>query len=735
MGFQTMRCALTASERVRQQVWEWTEKYTLLINELLDRVATHENFPEWQEQGKLSRGDVAALLMPLKETEYFKDLPGRFYTSAVLMVQYTYLAWLALQKKRYFKLTGKQRWLEVLEADLELASTTAFEWREIRGRAFEILDKTVRQAAEWKKPIKQQKPSEKTPAKPEAQAKTLNLLFERHSAESDPLSCRAIAYLIRNNLQVDAEDAEESLDELLFRFEKKRIEIERLGKQLESRKPKGRDPLGTRFEAHTADVTRLPKHTASDTVRAEFNIWKAQSQIQFLNTLHYPVLYETCDVFWSFYSTVDQAAKVDPKEAKHKKRRCRKRTQKSSERICLTFSGFQKWLGRSPEMFKVQCDRRQLPFLHQIAADWQAHKRLPDDEKFSTGLMLLKSVQLLWQKDELNLRKKKKTVQQSSNTHQSVQPVQPWQTHRLYLHFTIDPRLLTAEGTNSVRQEKLIKTGSAITGLEKAKAEQSDRNGKIEDLTTLKKKQKNQEGRIKAKQTSLGNLQRDVPQRPSQPPYQGYPHILVGVSLNQEQPVGVVVMDMSTQKVIEYQSTRQLLSNRTIKAKRGNRSLMQLRLEQYRLVNRRHRQQQKNAVHRAQEQRQNRYAQSKSQSNLGEYIDRLIASRIVKLALKWKASSIVIPTLGDIRESTEASIKARAERKYPNEHERQQRYAKQYRSSVHHWSYSRLAQCIESCASRVGIAVEQGHQSAQGTLQEQAEQVALYAYHTRQQKP
>jgi hypothetical protein len=240
------------------------------------------------------------------------------------------------------------------------------------------------------------------------------------------------------------------------------------------------------------------------------------------------------------------------------------------------------------------------------------------------------------------------------------------------------------------------------------------------------------ENRIKANTTSLARLQRPVPQRPSKPEYQGQPHIMIGISFSREQPVGVAVVDTRTGALIEYQSTRLLLSNPTVKAKRGRRTVMQLRLEKYRLVNRHQRQRQQNSIRRAKEQKQNRYAQSKAESNLGQYLDRLIASRIIKLAIKWQASSIVVPNLGDIRESVEAALKTEAKRKFPNEFERQKKYAKHIRSSFHTWSYGRLIECIKSCASRSQIPIENGQQPTLGDLKEKATQVALHAYYTRQ---
>ncbi|MEP0871376.1 type V CRISPR-associated protein Cas12k [Trichocoleus desertorum AS-A10] len=441
-------------------------------------------------------------------------------------------------------------------------------------------------------------------------------------------------------------------------------------------------------------------------------------------------------MFWSVQTSEEELeiSGSEHKKQSSKKRRCKKKQKKSSDRICVNFNGFRKFLKQSDDVFKVQCDRRQLPILQQIVTDWQAYHQLPDEKKYSLGLMVLKTAQLLWNQDDQKLYKKmSKRKASTANESHSEQPIEPWQSHRLYLHFTIDPRLLTAEGTETVRQEKITETGKKLDGLKKAMTEQLRKDIELsKGSEDSAKKQKNREDRIRASTSSLTALQQPTPKRPNKLSYQSQPHILVGVSFNREQPVGVVVMDMTTQKVVEYQSVRQLLSNRTIKVKRGNRSATQLRLEKYRLISRHHRQQQKNAARRTQEQKQNRYAESNAESNLGEYVDRLLASRIVKLALKWQASSIALPKIGDIRESIESDIKVRAQRKFPNEFERQQRYAKHFRNSIHRWSYSRLAEGIKSCASKVAIPVELGQQPAEGTLQEKAAQVALSAYYTRE---
>jgi hypothetical protein len=51
------------------------------------------------------------------------------------------------------------------------------------------------------------------------------------------------------------------------------------------------------------------------------------------------------------------------------------------------------------------------------------------------------------------------------------------------------------------------------------------------------------------------------------------------------------------------------------------------------------------------------------ESELGQYVDRLLAKAIVAIAKTYNAGSIAVPKLGNIREIVEAEIKAKAEEK------------------------------------------------------------------------
>ena len=96
MSMFTIQCRLCASEQTRQYFWESMEKYTLLVNELLEKIAQHPQFQEWQKKGDISREAVRKILNPLKESLQYAGLPKRFYTSAELISCDTYKSWLAL---------------------------------------------------------------------------------------------------------------------------------------------------------------------------------------------------------------------------------------------------------------------------------------------------------------------------------------------------------------------------------------------------------------------------------------------------------------------------------------------------------------------------------------------------------------------------------------------------------------------------------------------------------------
>lgn len=138
------------------------------------------------------------------------------------------------------------------------------------------------------------------------------------------------------------------------------------------------------------------------------------------------------------------------------------------------------------------------------------------------------------------------------------------------------------------------------------------------------------------------------------PLYQGESHILVGVSLGLEKPATVAVVDAIANKVLACRSIKQLLG------------------DNYELLNRQLRQQQylSHERHKAQKSfSPNQFGASE----LGQYVDRLLAKEIVALARTYKAGSIVLPKLGNMREIVQSEIQAIAEAKCPGSVEVQQK--------------------------------------------------------------
>jgi transposase len=156
--------------------------------------------------------------------------------------------------------------------------------------------------------------------------------------------------------------------------------------------------------------------------------------------------------------------------------------------------------------------------------------------------------------------------------------------------------------------------------------------------------------------------------------------------LGLDKPATAAVIDGTTGEAIAYRSIKQLLG------------------DNYKLLN--HQRQQKRASsHNATKLKKSGCNQF-GESELGQYLDRLLATAIVKLAQTYQAGSIVLPKLGDMRELVQSEIQARAEQKIPGYIEAQEKYAKQYRVNVHQWSYGRLIDTIKAQASKDSIVIE-----------------------------
>ncbi|KYC40734.1 hypothetical protein WA1_24145 [Scytonema hofmannii PCC 7110] len=335
--------------------------------------------------------------------------------------------------------------------------------------------------------------------------------------------------------------------------------------------------------------------------------------------------------------------------------------------------------GSAKHKFQVYCDRRQLHWFQRFVEDFQIKKngdKKGSEKEYPAGLLTLCSTRLRWK--------------------ESAEKGDPWNVHRLILSCTIDTRLWTLEGTEQVRAEKIAQVEKTIS--------------KREQEVNLSKTQLE---RLQAKHSERERLNNIFPNRPSKPSYRGKSHIAIGVSFSLENPATVAVVDVATKKVLTYRSFKQLLGDNYNLANR-------LRQQKQRLSHERHKAQKQGAPN------------SFGDSELGQYVDRLLAKSIVAIAKTYQASSIVLPKLRYMREIIHNEVQAKAEKKIPGYKEGQKQYAKQYRISVHQWSYNRLSQILESQATKAGISIERGSQVIQGSSQEQARDLALFAYNERQ---
>lgn len=335
--------------------------------------------------------------------------------------------------------------------------------------------------------------------------------------------------------------------------------------------------------------------------------------------------------------------------------------------------------GWSDYHFQICCNKRQLHFFNRFLEDYKTFKESEKSEtKLSGSLITLRSAQLLWQEGKGKGK--------------------PWKVHKLALHCSYDDRLWTAEGTEEVRKEKTDKAKKVVN-----KAENN------ENLD------QNQQKNLNKTKTSLSRLDNSLT-RPNKVLYQAQPNIIVGISFHPVELATVAIVDINTQNTIAYRTIQQLLG------------------DDYHLLSRRRRQQ----VHFRKERNK---AQKKDapcnigESQLGEYIDKLLAKRVIETAKHYQASSIVLPKLKYTKEIRTSAIQAKAEEKYPGDQNAQKLYVKEYNRQIHNWSYNRLLEGIKSKAAELRIGIEFETQPNYGTVQEKARDLTLFAYKSRINTP
>lgn len=697
MSFLTIRCRLVASEvssqgsvsaskQARRYLWEQTAATTHLINELLKQVAIHPSFEVWQHQGKLPDKELKALWESLKTDSRYRDLPARFLTSAKLSVSEIYDSWLAIQRHQRLRLEGITRWLEIVKSDTELVQTAGHSIEHIRTKAYEILhqldpNRSVQPSLQaHSKTIKKKRGRKTAPLVPvdTADSETRENKTSNSRTTKQLFSQLFEAYRSTDETDTLSRCAIAHLIKNGCNVKEAEEDLEKLSKRLRKKRKEAE-----RLKEQLAN--RLPKGRdlnseeflktlgiATQTVpktEAEALSWQA-SLLRRPKSIPFPIL---------FFSN-DDLRWLSIERQQHGK-------QEPQNRIFVQFKGLDR-----KYVFEVYCGRRQLPLFQQFLEDWQTYSNRQTQGQYSSSLFLLRSAALLWGEDEGAAGRD--TARSHETSEVSRGKNEPWNRYRLYLHCTIETRCLSAQGTEQVRKEKIGNVTKAIAAYE-AKEELSD----------------TQQQALKRNRGMVARLDNAFP-RPSRPQYQGNTEIVVGVSFGLDPPVAVAIVETTTDTVLLYRSIRQLLG------------------ESYKLLSRyRHQQQQhSNQRHRNQGRDQ---SVSITESKSGEYIDRLIAKAIVVQATSHQAGSIALPNMTGHREQIQSEIAARAEQKFPGNQTAQDFYAKQYRTSIHRWSYNRLIQNIHEQAKKAGLSIEVGQQPIQGNLTQKARAVAMSAFHNR----
>ncbi|WP_299484768.1 type V CRISPR-associated protein Cas12k [Acaryochloris sp. IP29b_bin.137] len=436
MVLRTVQCVLDAPPKTLKKFWYWTEKYTLMVSAVIEKVADDSRFPRWQSNGKCPESIIdKEFVCPFKSDPQYTGLPGIFYMSAKHVVSQIYDSWFAIQKESTFRLEQKKRWLSIVQPVLE-HDFKAPTHDEICTRASQWLVYSKRHA--FKKETK--KPSR------------FEQLVQAAEKKTEKIDLLAIAYLLLNNLEVPEEPFLE--EKLMKRFTKKEIEIERLEAKIDQSLPKGRDPLGAKHLERLSEAISLPKLSDDpEKLDQEFQFWKQQIQIPSFKSLHYPLeIKSSSKIYWPTIGVVsnnDKNIKDTP-------------TKNPRSLLGLSFSGFK------DDVFQIRCNRRQLHFFRRLHEEGnhfheQENKGKKKDSSVCPppgGLFPLRSARLLWRPSKKYKSKK------------------PWVTHRLYFHGTIDERLLSDEGTAEVRAEKIEEENGKLRSFE----------GK--SLNTLKETQK-----------------------------------------------------------------------------------------------------------------------------------------------------------------------------------------------------------------------------------------------------
>ena len=657
MAVISIQCLLQATEETLRYLWNlMTEQNTLLVSETLERIRTHPELDTWIAQGYIPVKAIDKIAKQLKQQHKYAEMPGRFGTSAETLVKDIYKSWFAVQRKKRNKLWGKKRWLIILKSEPELLEATNLSLSRLQAEAEKVLNREQKKYDRLKK-----NKSSETEVPKDLFGHFLKVYdkvttsYEKekktHLKTKKLIQQCAIVYLLKN--KIDFANKPEDPEKYRQYRRKKEIQVEQLEKQLKARLPKGRNLTKDEY------LEALGQAESLITQNEEMEMLQARL-LRSEQLLPFPVSYNTnTDIYWS---------------------------KNERGRICVSFNGLSK------HSFEVFCHDRQLHWFQRFYEDYELYRR--HKKQIPAGLITLRSTSLVWKQGD------------------SEDYGKPWLTNNLYLHCSVETELWTEEGTEQIRQQKIIKTKQ-----------------KIDKWLSAESLSKNQQQKLKSNQTSLSHLNtfRDF-NRPSKSQHQQNSSLAMGVCIGLKEPATAAIVNLENGEILACRDTKQLLDKpMQQKSKQGKKAKIHT---QYELLLRYRHQQLKNDARR--QQAQTRFADNHyGESELGKYVNRLLAKSIVEMAIQYRVSSIALPDLKNVREILDSEIQFKAEAKAPGCKKARKRYAKNYRKSIHRWSYSRLCKAIFSKANQKGITIEYACQSPQRELEIQARDLALTAYSDR----
>jgi hypothetical protein len=722
------------------EMWQVFYRHTALVIELLKQMEQPSAFPARIERLKQPQADgilpdikqeeqwleaeIEKACKSLKQRTEFENFPGRIYTSAVHQCLQPFKGWLEKQWQLFLCLSGKKRFLAVVETDADLAQASDFSWSDIRARAQAILQHTQEEIAA--------KAEDETAAKDTKQL--LKSLLKKYDATNDVLTRRAIIHLLRNNFKVRRKP--EKPEKVQAWLEGKRVEIERLEDQVPHLpRPRNLSPE----QAYDTALEELITYPLSDVAASERMEWlfhyrvliwffliyttSAEKSTQLAYCLLHLVKAEIERGEAQFYEWHDsipdkiaQFLKI-PKSLPYPiyfgGSDLRSWHLNAENKICFKLNGLGDYL------FEVRCDRRQLGIVKYFLEDWQTQQENPGE--YSGGLTLLRSAELLV---------KPKSTKQNAKTPQAQDRQGVVAGYKLSLHCTYDSDYLTQLGLERVRQHKIA---NQLKGLTQKRANLSKQQEQLQQLeqevqqetsTKQSKRHAQQFKQIEHLKQSISKLQAAIQaelerprpkleclqqshlfKRADRPLYEGVANLWVGVCLDLDQHLMVTVVDAMRRKVLTKRTVKQIMG------------------KHYPLLQRYRRLRQQHSKQRQQDQKAGRHNRL-SETDLGEQVACAIANGLIVLAQQYKVSTIVLPETKGWRERLYSQLVAKAKIKCNGIKKAMARYTKAYGKRLHDWDYNRLSQAIETEAQTVGITVVFQHPELQAEAHEQDNQPA-----------